>query len=173
MTAGTGSAETGGRDPSLALSRDGSFDIHDYIPYLVNRAAIVLVERFQEGLRDKGVTRTEWRVLAILSRRGPTRFGALASLAALEPPTLSRLLAGLRKRGLLLREQSEVDARGVLIAPTEAGRAVVRAILPHAIATEHVATEGMTEDEARFFLRLLQRLCDNLAPWVPDDEGRV
>lgn len=159
--------------PSLALDADGAFDIHDYIPYLVNRAAIVLVERFQDGLRDKGVTRTEWRVLAILCRRGPTRFGALASLAALEPSTLSRLLSGLRKRGMVLREPSEVDARGVLIAPTEAAHAMVRAILPHAIATERVAVEGMSDDEARFFLRLLQRLCDNLAPWVPDDEGRA
>ena len=74
---------------SLAMSESGEFDIHDYIPYLINRAAIVLVEQFQSGLQDYELARIEWRVLAILTQRGPTRFGALASLSALEPPTLS------------------------------------------------------------------------------------
>jgi len=148
------------------------FDIHEYIPYLINRAAIVLVDRFQEGLKEHGLSRAEWRVLAILNQRGPTRFGALAGLSALEPPTLSRVLGALSKRGLVIRTKSDIDARGVVIAPGEGVRDIVHKILPHALEVERIATLGMSDDEAHFFLRLLQRICDNLAPWVPDDEAR-
>jgi DNA-binding MarR family transcriptional regulator len=157
---------------SLAMSPTGAFDIHEYIPYLVNRAAIVLVEQFQTGLKQYDLTRSEWRVMAILSRRGPTRFGALASLSALEPPTLSRVIAALVKRGLAIKSKSGIDARGVVIEPNERARALVKKIVPHAMAVEQVATRGLSEDEARFFLRLLQRICDNLSPWVPDSEAR-
>ncbi len=157
---------------SVALSASGEFDIHDYIPYLLNRAAIVLVGQFNEGLKQHKIARTEWRVLAILSQRGPTRFGGLASLAALEPPTLSRIIATLTRRGLAVKRKSGADARGVIIEPTDEARELVAKILPHAFEVERIATQGMSEDEALFFLRLLQRICDNLAPWVPDDEAR-
>lgn len=157
---------------SLAISETGEFDIHDYIPYLINRAAIVLVEQFQSGLQEYDLSRIEWRILSILVRRGPTRFGALASLAALEPPTLSRIVAALCRRGLVVKARSNKDARGVIIEATaEAGKQVQR-VRPHALRVEQIATQGMSEDEARFLLRLLHRICDNLAPWVPDDEAR-
>ncbi|MFD1911871.1 MarR family winged helix-turn-helix transcriptional regulator [Halodurantibacterium flavum] len=154
------------------MSESGEFDIHDYIPYLINRAAIVLVEQFQSGLQDYELARIEWRVLAILTQRGPTRFGALASLSALEPPTLSRVIAALSKRGLVVKAKSDKDARGIIIEPTAEAVKQVQRVLPHALRVEQIATQGMTEDEARFFLRLLQRICDNLSPWVPDDEAR-
>ena len=161
------------KSASLALSPAGTFDIHDYVPYLINRAATVLVERFQDGLGEHGVTRLEWRVLAILSQRGPTRFGGLASLSALEPPTLSRIINALTRRRLVAKKKSGIDARGVVIETTEAGRSVVGRILPHAAKIEQIAFEGLSADEARFLLRLLQRVCENLAPWVPDDAARA
>lgn len=164
--------ENGIKNQPLALSEFGAFDIHDYIPYLINRAAIVLVDQFQAGLKEHGVSRMEWRVLAVLNQRGPTRFGALASLAAMEQPTLSRIISALSKRGLVTKARSGIDARGVVIEPTETTGALVRRILPHAMEVERIATDGMTRDEAWFLLRLLQRLCDNLAPWVPDDEAK-
>ena len=146
-----------------------SFDIHGYIPYLANRAATALVDQFQAGLAEHGIDRLDWRVLAILNRRGPTRLGVLASLAALERPTLSRVLARLTERGLVTRSQSDSDGRGVIIEPTGNAAPLVARILPHAQAVEHCATAGMTADEVRFLRSLLQRLCENLVPWVPED----
>lgn len=157
---------------SLALSKTGDFDIHDYIPYLINRAATALVDQFQTGLKEHGIARLEWRVLAILGQRGPTRFGALASLSTLEQPTLSRTINTLSERKLVIKSRSGIDARGVVIEPTEAGKALVKRILPHAIEVERLSIEGMSHDEAKFLQRLLQRLCDNLSPWLPDNEAK-
>ncbi|QSY97868.1 winged helix-turn-helix transcriptional regulator (plasmid) [Rhizobium bangladeshense] len=157
---------------SLAISEDGVFDIRNYIPYLINRAAIVLIEQFEAGLDESALARTEWRVLAILSQRGPTRFGALAKLAALEPPTLSRVVASLSKRGLVVKNKSNIDARGIVIEPTTEALDQVQQIVPHALRVEGVAISGMSNDEARFLMSLLQRMCENLSPWVPDDEAQ-
>ncbi len=145
------------------------FDIHGYIPYLANRAATALVDQFQAGLTEHGIDRLDWRVLAILNRRGATRLGVLASLAALERPTLSRVIARLTERGLVIRSQSDSDGRGVIIEPTGDAAPLVAHILPHAHAVEQSATAGMTADEVRFLRSLLQRLCENLVPWVPED----
>jgi DNA-binding MarR family transcriptional regulator len=149
-----------------------TFDHQGYVPYLLRRITDTLIERFTAGLTPYGLTLPMWRILAVLHRRGATRFGVLASQTLLEPPTLSRLVAELRAKGLITKTSSEVDARGVLIAPTKKGLELVERLTPHAFEVEKETLAGLTEDEAEMFRRLVRRVCANLAPFAPDDEGR-
>jgi DNA-binding MarR family transcriptional regulator len=149
-----------------------TFDHQGYVPYLLRRITDTLIERFTAGLTPHGLTLPMWRILAVLHGRGATRFGVLASQALLEPPTLSRLVAELRAQGFITKTSSEVDARGVLIAPTKKGLEIVERLTPHAFEVEKQTLEGLTEDEAEMFRRLVRRVCANLAPFAPDDEGR-
>lgn len=149
-----------------------TFDHQGYVPYLLRRITDTLIERFTAGLTPHGLTLPMWRILAVLHGRGATRFGVLASQALLEPPTLSRLVAELRAKGFITKTSSEVDARGVLIAPTKKGLEIVERLTPHAFEVEKQTLEGLTEDEAEMFRRLVRRVCANLAPFAPDDEGR-
>jgi DNA-binding MarR family transcriptional regulator len=149
-----------------------AFDHQGYVPYLLRRISDTLIERFTAGLTPHGVTLPMWRILAVLHRRGATRFGVLVSQTLLEPPTLSRLVAELRAKGLITKTSSEVDARGVLIAPTKKGLELVERLTPHAFEVEKETLAGLTEDEAEMFRRLVRRVCANLAPFAPDDEGR-
>jgi DNA-binding MarR family transcriptional regulator len=143
-----------------------------YVPYLLRRISDTLIERFTAGLKPHGITLPMWRILAVLHGRGATRFGVLVSQTLLEPPTLSRLVDELRTRGLITKTSSEVDARGVLIAPTKKGLELVERLTPHAFEVERETLAGLTEDEAEMFRRLVRRVCANLAPFAPDDEGR-
>jgi DNA-binding MarR family transcriptional regulator len=148
------------------------FDHQGYVPYLLRRIADTLIARFTEGLEPHGITLPMWRVLAVLHRRGPTRFGVLARQTLIEPPTLTRLVGALADKGFVIKTLSDVDARGVLIAPTQIGLDVVERVTPHALAVEQETLAGLTEDEAELFRRLVKRVCGNLAPFAPDDEGR-
>jgi len=156
-------------DGDLAPKR---FDHQGYVPYLLRRIADTLIERFTEALRPHDITLPMWRVLAVLHRRGATRFGVLASQTLIEPPTLSRLVGALQERGLVTKTSSDGDARGVLIAPTARGLDIVEAVTPQAHALEVETLSGLTEDEAELFRRLVRRVCANLAPFAPDEEGR-
>lgn len=148
------------------------FDHQGYVPYLLRRITDTLIERFTAGLKPYGITLPMWRILAVLHRRGATRFGMLASQTLIEPPTLSRLLLELRTKGMISRTSSEIDARGVVIAPTKKGLSLIERLTPHAFEVEKETMAGLTEDEAEMFRRLVRRVCANLAPFAPDDEGR-
>jgi len=148
-----------------------TFDHQGYVPYLLRRIADTLIERFTGELEPYGITLPMWRVLAVLHRRGATRFGMLVSQTLIEPPTLSRLVAALQTKGLITKTSSDVDARGVLILPTKKGLEVVERVTPHAFEVERETLAGLTEDEAEMFRRLVRRVCANLAPFAPDDEG--
>jgi MarR family transcriptional regulator, organic hydroperoxide resistance regulator len=149
-----------------------TFDHQAYVPYLLRRITDTLIERFTAGLAPYGITLPMWRVLAVLHRRGPTRFTVLASQTLIEPPTLSRLVAALRTKSLITKTSSDVDARGVLFAPTKKGLEIVERVTPHALAIETETMAGLTEDEAEMFRRLVRRVCAHLAPFAPDDAGR-
>ena len=148
------------------------FDLESYVPYLLRRTTDILIERMAAGLTAHGITLPMWRVLAVLRRRGATRFGTLARITLIEPPTLTRVIGALTTRGLAVKTSSGVDGRGVLIASTKKGRDVVKQIVPHAIEVEKSTLAGLTEDEAELFRRLLRRVCANVAPFIPDHAGR-
>ena len=61
-----------------------------------------------------------------LDRVGPSTLSALAERLYMERTTLTRNLKPLEKSGLVTRKHSEADARVVLVAISEAGRARFR-----------------------------------------------
>lgn len=50
--------------------------------------------------------------------------GVLAAAEQVKPPTMSRLVKDMEANGLVQRERDPHDARGVILAPTEKGRAM-------------------------------------------------
>jgi DNA-binding MarR family transcriptional regulator len=153
-------------------SSSDNFDHKAYVPYLLRRISDTLIDRFTARLKPHGITLTQWRVLAVLHRRGSTRFGMLGSQTLIEPPTLSRIIEELRNSGFVTKTSSEVDARGVLIVPTRQALGLVKKLVPLALKIEHETLDGLTDDEAEMFRRLVRRVCTNLAPFASDQEGR-
>jgi DNA-binding MarR family transcriptional regulator len=145
------------------------FDIETYVPYLLNRAGGSVVERFIEGLKPFDLSLWMWRILAMLRRHGPLRFGILADYTMIELPTLSRTLDAMEKRGLVIRRRTQDDGRGVTVALTGEGEEIIRQLIPHARHVEALTFAGLSADEAEFLRKLLRRVCQNIAP-RPSDE---
>jgi DNA-binding MarR family transcriptional regulator len=66
----------------------------------------------------------QYRLLAQLTR-GPERSAIVARRLSVKPPTLTSLVDGLAQRGAIERSTSKEDRRGVYLALTEAGRALL------------------------------------------------
>ncbi|MDR3068849.1 MAG: MarR family transcriptional regulator [Cellulomonas sp.] len=67
----------------------------------------------------------QFNVLALLAAHGVTTPGRLAELERVRPPSMTRTVACLADRGLVVKEEDPHDGRQVLVALTAAGRAEV------------------------------------------------
>ena len=99
----------------------------DTILDAVVTASRVLVAMAARSLADAGeeVTLTQYRSLVVLASRGPHGVAALAEAVAVTPPTASRLVDRLVRKGLVRRRTDRHDRRQVRVALTEAGRDLV------------------------------------------------
>lgn len=91
---------------------------------LVTRASRLTRLLLRAGGRE--LSRTEAGLLLTL-HAGPHRITELAETEALAQPTVTHLVDGLEKRGLVTRGRSAEDGRVVLVEVSEAGRARLEA----------------------------------------------
>jgi len=85
----------------------------------------LLVGRLSRGLRrhdDGGLTPSQRSALVSVDRLGPLRLGDLASVEAVSPPTLTRIVQRLEDQELVTRLPDPRDARAAQIEITRAGR---------------------------------------------------
>jgi DNA-binding MarR family transcriptional regulator len=139
------------------------FQLGDYVPYLLDRAGGQFAHAFNRALEGYGVTLAMWRVMAALLNGGEQRLGDIARLTGIELSTLSRIVAAMDAKGLIIRRRSGEDARAVLVSLTANGRGIADSIVPLALDTESSATAGMSDDEVRTLKALLVRMFGNLA----------
>jgi DNA-binding MarR family transcriptional regulator len=95
----------------------------DYVSNnLLSRSAL-LVRLLVKQVRHREITRGEGAILCILSE-GPRRVTDLAELEGVAQPTMTALIKRLAERGWVTREGTPEDGRVVMVALTDAGRAV-------------------------------------------------
>ncbi|SLN54072.1 MarR family protein [Aquimixticola soesokkakensis] len=101
------------------------FDLEDFLPFLLNQTAEVTGRAFQSIYRARyGLTRTQWRVLAIIGRYGGLTGRAICDIAHEEKTRVSRAVAALEQEGLLSRTESPEDKRAEILSLTEKGQTV-------------------------------------------------
>ena len=146
---------------------EGEFKLDDYalekaVPYLLNRAGVRIGEAFSEELVKFNLTLPMYRVLASLLRIDAQRMTHLAEYTSIDISTLSRLVAGMEKKGLVKREPGRKDKRSVHVMLQEPGRDLVMRLAPLADLYERVALANITPDEVATLKRLLIRIYDNI-----------
>ncbi len=86
-----------------------------------------LARRLRNERADVDLTLTQLSALAALDRCGPTTPGHLAAVERVQPPSMTRVLAGLHDRGLIERTAHPTDGRQVLVSATDEARALLQA----------------------------------------------
>jgi DNA-binding MarR family transcriptional regulator len=136
--------------------------IESYVPYLVNRAATAMLNYSAREFEHFGVTVPQWRILLALWNHRECRFGELATLTSIEPPTLSRLLNGMTANKLVKRSRTATDSRSVTLSLTAAGRALFQKTIPFADEVNAQYTEGLTRSELAVLRRSLAKIYENV-----------
>ncbi len=133
-----------------------------YLPYLLNRAGARIATAFSEEVRPLGATLQIWRVLAALHEQDGRRMGDLSETTSIDVSTLTRLVDGMEKKGLVSRRRDAADARVVTLHATPAGRRLTRRLLPIAERYQTVALAGFDAAEAEALKTALRRLYANM-----------
>lgn len=88
----------------------------------VHSAAIHLLRRLRVEDKAIGLSGPRASALSVIVFRGPIAMGALADAEQVRPPTITRLVAGLERAGLVRRFNDRNDGRVQLVEATAAGR---------------------------------------------------
>jgi DNA-binding MarR family transcriptional regulator len=119
------------------------------------------VRRLRAEKSDEELSDGQYAVLAYLDRAGPATPRSLAEYERVQPPSMTRILAGLTEAGLVVREGHPADGRQVLVRLTPDGRATIRetrrrrdAWLARRLADLQPAERQVLSDAARILRRI-------------------
>ena len=104
----------------------------------------------------------EGRLIQALSDKESMTTQELMEVLDLRPSSMSELLAKLEDRGLIVRSQSEDDKRVNIVSLTDKARNIRERISEERAARMAVFTACFTEDEAKEFCGLCNKLSDPL-----------
>ena len=113
----------------------------------LHSAAIHLLRRLRVEDEALGISAPRLSVLSVLAFAGPKRVGELARIEQVEPPTMTRLVDGLVRDGLAIREAVPDDARAVLVRATARGRRTLRVGRTRRLEQLSAALRGLSPDE--------------------------
>ena len=90
----------------------------------LHSAAIHLLRRLRLRDRESGIGPAQLSALSVLVFGGPRSLGELADAEQVRPPTMSRIVSGLERAGLLKRHATE-DGRRVRLVATAKGTKIL------------------------------------------------
>ena len=135
-----------------------SFDLNQFLPYLLNQAAEVTSRAFQDSYRDHGITRTEWRVMANLGARTALTAADICRITFTDKTKVSRAVQALEGAGWLTRSADNGDRRRETLALTDAGRILCRQIEHRALDFDAALRAQLGDDGAEALAAALGRL---------------
>ena len=95
------------------------------LPIALIRAREGVMTPIRDMLSETGITEQQWRVLRVLSEYGMLDTTTLADRSSLLFPSLTRIAATMRDKGLITQTRDDVDRRRQLIEITAAGQKII------------------------------------------------
>src|SRR5271169_7112806 len=130
----------------------------------LHSAAIHLLRRLRVRDRESGIGPAQLSALSVLVFGGPKSLGELADAEQVRPPTMSRIVAGLQRAGLVRRRATE-DGRRVRLEASAAGTKILQAGRKRRVESLTKALSGLSEKEVQQLgdlTVLLQRIIQKL-----------
>jgi len=135
------------------------FDLERFVPYLLNRVDIRIAIEFAREIAPYQIKYSGWCVLFTMAHVGPQQ---MVELANFEISTLSRVIAGLEREGLVKRINGEVRSRNRRITLIMHDEKIVKELSPIIFEHEAAALNEFSAAEHKQLIALLTKLHHNL-----------
>lgn len=134
----------------------------DQFPFAVARVTRRWRKLLDERLKDLGVTQTRWTTMVYLQQGGEgLTQRELASLMAIENPTLVRLLDSLEQQDLIERRACPNDRRARRLHLTDGGRDFMEVLTARADELRDGMLDGVSDDDIEVALKVFHKIMDN------------
>jgi DNA-binding MarR family transcriptional regulator len=121
-----------------------------FVPFRLNRLAAAVSQYLAIIYHDRfALEIPEWRVIATVGESGGCTAQQIATSTRMHKTRVSRALAQLRRRGLIVRHASTRDRRERLLRLTPSGRRLYARLVPLVLARERTLLACMTRAERR------------------------
>lgn len=109
--------------------------------------------------REFGVSLWEWRTIALLGAgTEPLSLSHLAHAAGIHKSQMSRVVSGLAKRKLVVRDANSEDGRGVHLTLSRSGRKLYDGLIEAAAERDAAFRRCLTSNENLIFEKALTKL---------------
>lgn len=135
-----------------------TFELHRSISHLLRRAHFRSEAAISAHLAPHGLTPRQKALLIMAHQHPGAQVSELAELIALDRTSTAEMLGRLVERGLCERRRASDDARAWAIWITEAGRDLLREVLPGDPMVEDAIMEPLNAEDRATFVRILRRL---------------
>lgn len=149
--------------PPGAASPSADFDLERSLRYrLVSLArwSTTAAERDYEA--RFGLNLREWRIVALVGRLAPVTAAELALRSPIEKTRISRLVASLVERGLLVTSADARDGRRTWLWLTRAGADLYDRLAPASLARDEAFLAPLDAEEVALLERLIAKLGEPL-----------
>ena len=143
--------------------------LEQFLPYQLNVVASLTSQALSRVYaRRYGIGVPEWRVLVTLGQYGVMTGKAIGAHTHMHKTKVSRAVAFLEQRKLVVRRANREDMREAFLSLTAAGRAMYQELAPHALDFAQRLTEILTPADAEAFSRALKQITARSAELVAE-----
>jgi DNA-binding MarR family transcriptional regulator len=129
------------------MTQDRPEQVRTDVARRLTPAALRLSRRLRPASGELAVG--HFSVLATLERFGPQRPSDLARIELFSQPAVTRVVAALEERGLVVRRPSPEDARSSLVEITPDGRELLQATRAEQAGTVAQLLEGLDDEDVQ------------------------
>jgi DNA-binding MarR family transcriptional regulator len=105
-----------------------------------------------------GITVPEWRVLAVLGRKGRLTANEICDRSAMDKVKVSRAVSRMTASNLIERRTDRTDRRRVILTLSARGRHVYEQIVPYALDIESRLLDALSRSEREQLDTILGKL---------------
>jgi DNA-binding MarR family transcriptional regulator len=147
-------------------------EIKDLISYQLHTVANLLSRGAElRYRREFGVSLWEWRTVALLGASDePHSLGHLARAAGIDKSQMSRVVSGLAKRKLVMRDANDEDGRGVHLRLSKTGRKLYEGLIGAAAERDQAFRNCLSTKERDVFERVLAKLAGQARQFIQQEK---
>jgi DNA-binding MarR family transcriptional regulator len=137
----------------------------DRILFMMSRIQNRILGHVKRELKKAGIVLSQGQmgVLLALERDGTVVMGKLSQILDMDNAALTRLVAGLEKRELVIREINLENRRQVRVTITPLGVEQVGIVKPVVMSTSKLISQGFSKEDMETYRKINQSILDQFS----------
>jgi DNA-binding MarR family transcriptional regulator len=152
--------------------KEAPLKLEQFLPYQLNVVASLVSQALSRVYAERyGIGVPEWRVLVTLGQYDAMTAKAIGAHTHMHKTKVSRAVALMEKRRLLVRRANRDDKREAFLSLTAAGRTMYQEVAPHALDFANRLIAILAPEDRDAFNRAVKLLTAQSAQLVAETHG--